>query len=104
MRRGSQKRCLGKMPSVDLRMRHSRENGEVLAMLLEKLQIGRQLIIAPGLRGKKVRSVEAERGADGQKSARRRRRFAGASSRRESIQQWQREGDTGAVQELATRD
>ena len=48
MRRGGEKADVRRMPAIDVRMRDAAENGEIIAMLLEDLKVGREGVIASG--------------------------------------------------------
>ena len=47
IRRTRQKRELRRMAATDVRERNTRENGEIVAMILQHFEIGRRLVIAP---------------------------------------------------------
>ena len=49
VRRGGEEAVVGRVPAVDVGVRDAAEDGEVVAVLLEQLQVGRGLVVAAGL-------------------------------------------------------
>ena len=110
MRRGGEETDVGRVPAIDVRMRDAAEYGEVVAVRLELLKIGRQRIIAAGARGEELIREQAEVVADGEHPARLCARAGGRAARRGSrkggqhrVEERQRHHDPRAAEKLPAR-
>src|SRR5207247_7674082 len=54
MRRGREKAIIRRMPAIDVRMPHAAEDREIVAVLFEKFEVGRERVIAPTLLRKEM--------------------------------------------------
>src|ERR1700687_2415253 len=64
MRRGGEEAIVRGMSAIDVRMRNAAEDGEVVAVFFEVLEIRRQRVIAPALLWEKLTRQQAEVVAD----------------------------------------
>ena len=96
MRRGGEEAVVRRMPAVHVGMRHAAEHGEIVAMLLEQFEVGRQRVIAPALLREEMFRQQAEVVADAEAS--------GAASRPASRRRpcvWPRRRTPGASRRAA---
>src|SRR6266487_4479272 len=112
MRRGREEAVVCRMPPIHVGMRHTAENGEIVAMFLENFQIRRQWVIAPALLREELFGQQTKVVADAEEPA----RLAaggrisgntfrhGGKGRRHGIQHRQREQNTRSTEELAPRE
>src|SRR5688500_4094355 len=105
MWRRSEETDVGRVAAVDVRVRNAAEHREVFPVLLEQLQIRRQLISTPGLLGKEPLWQQSEVVADGQHPARLGGRRRSARKRREHrFQQRQGKDNAGPAQKLRSEE
>jgi hypothetical protein len=113
VRSGGEEAVVGRMAAVDVGMRDAAEDGEIVAMFFEKLEVGREFVIgAGGLREEMMRE-NAEVIADAEEAA---WLAAGGCGGVElggdgagegwahGVQERERKGDAGAAEEGATRE
>src|SRR5439155_7688393 len=70
MRRGREEAIVRRMPAIHVGMRHAAEDGEIVAMLLEDLEIRRQWVITPVLLREEMFGQQTQVVADAEEPAR----------------------------------
>ena len=71
VRGGRQEADVGRVAAIHVGMRDAGEDGEVLAVLLEDLEVVRGRVVAAGVGGEELTGQQAEVVADGEHAARR---------------------------------
>ena len=111
MRRGGEETDVRRVPAIHVRMRDAAEHGEVIAVRLEHIEIGRRRIIAAGARGEELIREQAEIVADGEHPARLRARAGGRAARRgprkcgpHRVEERERHHDPRAAEKLPARE
>ena len=110
MRRRGEEAVVRRVPAIDVRMRDAAEDGEVVAVLLEHFEIGRERVVAArSAFGKELVRQQAEVVADAEHPARLAPgvtaaiRSARGERGRIASSNGSDEGDAGAAQETAAR-
>ena len=110
VRRGGQEADVRRMPAVDVGMRDAAEHGEVVAVLLQHLEVGRSRVVAAGAGREEQVGSQAEVVADAEHPARPGIRRARRGSRRarerrqHRVEERQRQRDAHALQKTPARD
>src|SRR5262249_14277804 len=85
----------------DVRMRQAGHDREVVAELLDDVEVWRQLVVLARVLREEERRLQAERCVDAHHTARRFRALSGAQ-RSEGVEPGQRQRDAGGPQEMTT--
>ena len=101
MRRGGQEAVEGIVARADVGMRQAGDHGEVVAEVLERLQVGRELVVLAGLLREEVGRMHAQRRADADHAADRRRARRGAAAGLEVVEHRQGERHARGAEEVA---
>ena len=104
MGRGGEETDVGRMTTVDVWVRDTAEDGEIIAVFLKEFEIRRRRVIAASAFGEKVLRQQSEIVADGEHSARRvgSRGLLRARERKHRIKKRQGESCARAFEKVAT--
>src|SRR5207249_8287937 len=103
MRRGGEKRPLGVVAAVHVRMRGAGDDGELVAEFLDDLQVSRQLEVAAGLGGNEIRLKKSQAEIDGHHAAAC-LRLSERGGRQQAFQKWQRKSNAAGAEALTAGD
>ena len=99
VRGGGQEGDVRRVAAVHVRVRHAAEDGEVVAVLLEELQVRRGRVVAAGVLGEELVRQQAEVVADAEQPPRRRAVGRPRERRPHRLQQRQRQRHARAAEE-----
>ena len=89
-------------PRTHPRMRQPGDDREIVAVVLEQFQVGRELVVLAGLLGKEIGGMQSQRRADADHAPRRlRRRRPTHGRRREGVEPGQGQRDAGGPEEAS---
>src|ERR1044071_331091 len=104
MRRCRQKTDIGRMTAIDIRMRDSRQDGEVSAVILEDLEVARRSVVSPCVSREELSGQQTKIIADAEHTARLCGNLGVRRERSHRVEQRQRQAYADAAKQTSSRN